>query len=52
MMQDGRALQAGTSHFLGQNFAKSADIKFQSPEGKLEYAYTTSGAFPLVLSAA
>ena len=42
MMQDGRALQAGTSHFLGQNFAKSADIKFQSAEGKLEYAYTTS----------
>ena len=42
MMQDGRALQAGTSHFLGQNFAKSANIKFQSKEGKLEYAYTTS----------
>lgn len=41
-MQDGRALQAGTSHFLGQNFAKSADIKFQSKEGKLEYVYTTS----------
>ncbi|MBR6412286.1 MAG: proline--tRNA ligase [Alphaproteobacteria bacterium] len=42
MMQDGRALQAGTSHFLGQNFAKAANIKFQSKEGKLEYAYTTS----------
>lgn len=42
MMQDGRALQAGTSHFLGQNFAKSANIKFQSKDGKLEYAYTTS----------
>ena len=42
MMQDGRALQAGTSHFLGQNFAKSANIKFQSKEGKMEYAYTTS----------
>jgi len=42
MMQDGRSLQAGTSHFLGQNFAKSANIKFQSKEGKLEYAYTTS----------
>ncbi|MDY6407484.1 MAG: proline--tRNA ligase [Pseudomonadota bacterium] len=42
MMQDGRSLQAGTSHFLGQNFAKSANIKFQSSEGKLEYAYTTS----------
>ena len=42
MMQDGRSLQAGTSHFLGQNFAKAANIKFQSKEGKLEYAYTTS----------
>ncbi len=42
MMQDGRALQAGTSHYLGQNFAKSADIKFQSKEGILEYAHTTS----------
>lgn len=42
MMQDGRALQAGTSHFLGQNFAKSADIKFLGKEGKQEYAYTTS----------
>lgn len=42
MMQDGRALQAGTSHFLGQNFAKSANIKFQNRSGELEYAYTTS----------
>ncbi|MDO4576209.1 MAG: proline--tRNA ligase [Planctomycetia bacterium] len=42
MMQDGRALQAGTSHFLGQNFAKSANIQFQSNQGKLEYAFTTS----------
>ncbi len=42
MMQDGRALQAGTSHFLGQNFAKAADIKFQNDKGELEYAYTTS----------
>ncbi|MGN1062752.1 MAG: His/Gly/Thr/Pro-type tRNA ligase C-terminal domain-containing protein, partial [Alphaproteobacteria bacterium] len=42
MMQDGRALQAGTSHFLGQTFAKSADIKFQSKTGGLEYVYTTS----------
>lgn len=41
-MQDGKALQAGTSHFLGQNFAKSCDIKFQSEEGKEEYAWTTS----------
>jgi prolyl-tRNA synthetase len=42
MMQDGRALQAGTSHCLGQNFAKSIGIQFQSREGALEYAYTTS----------
>ena len=42
MMQDGRALQAGTSHYLGQNFAKSIGIQFQSREGALEYAYTTS----------
>ncbi|MBE6449182.1 MAG: proline--tRNA ligase [Alphaproteobacteria bacterium] len=42
MMQDGRALQAGTSHFLGQNFAKSADIKFLGKDGKQQYAYTTS----------
>ena len=42
MMQDGKALQAGTSHFLGQNFAKSADIKFTNQNNELEYAYTTS----------
>jgi len=42
MMQDGRALQAGTSHFLGQNFAKSADIKFINADNKQEYAYTSS----------
>lgn len=42
MMQDGKALQAGTSHFLGQNFAKSADIKFVNKENSQEYAYTTS----------
>lgn len=42
MMQDGRALQAGTSHFLGQNFAKSANIKFQGKDGRQSYAYTTS----------
>jgi prolyl-tRNA synthetase len=41
-MQDGKALQAGTSHFLGQNFAKAFDIKFQSAEGGLEYAWQTS----------
>src|SRR4051812_46305149 len=42
LMQDRRALQAGTSHFLGQNFAKAFDVKFQSQEGKLEYAWATS----------
>jgi prolyl-tRNA synthetase len=42
MMQDCKALQAGTSHFLGQNFARSCDIKFQALEGSLEYAWTTS----------
>ncbi len=42
MMQDRKALQAGTSHFLGQNFAKAQDIKFQSETGGIEYAWTTS----------
>ncbi|MDX1986689.1 MAG: proline--tRNA ligase [Candidatus Obscuribacter sp.] len=42
MMRDGKALQAGTSHFLGQNFAKAFDIKFQSQAGQLEYAWQTS----------
>ena len=42
MMQDRKALQAGTSHFLGQNFSKAQDIKFQSEAGQLEYAWTTS----------
>ena len=42
MMQDRKALQAGTSHFLGQNFAKASAIKFQSAEGNEEYAWTTS----------
>ncbi len=42
MMQDKRALQAGTSHFLGQNFAKAFDVQFQSKEGKLEHAWATS----------
>ena len=41
-MQDGKALQMGTSHFLGQNFAKAFDVKFQSKEGKLEYVWATS----------
>lgn len=42
MMQDGKALQAGTSHFLGTNFAKAQNIRFQNAEGQLEYAQTTS----------
>jgi prolyl-tRNA synthetase len=42
MMQDRKALQAGTSHFLGQNFARASDIRFQSAEEKEEYAWTTS----------
>ncbi len=42
MMQDGKALQAGTSHFLGQNFAKAFDVKYQSKEGALEYVWATS----------
>src|SRR5262245_18777838 len=42
MMQDRKALQSGTSHFLGQNFAKAFDVKFQNQEGKLEYAWATS----------
>jgi prolyl-tRNA synthetase len=41
-MQDGKALQAGTSHFLGQNFAKAFDVKFLSKENKLEYVWATS----------
>lgn len=52
MMQDGRALQAGTSHYLGQNFAKSIGIQFQSREGQLEYVHTTSwGASTRLLGA-
>jgi prolyl-tRNA synthetase len=42
MMQDRKALQAGTSHFLGQNFAKAQEIKFQNEAGELQYAFTTS----------
>ncbi|TAE91238.1 MAG: proline--tRNA ligase, partial [Runella slithyformis] len=42
MMQDGKALQAGTSHFLGQNFAKAFDVKFQTKEGGLEHVWGTS----------
>jgi prolyl-tRNA synthetase len=42
LMQDGKALQMGTSHFLGQNFAKAFDVKFQTKEGKLEHVWATS----------
>ena len=42
MMQDGKALQSGTSHFLGQNFAKAFDVKFATAEGKLDYVWATS----------
>lgn len=42
MMHDGRALQAGTSHYFGQNFTKPFDVKFQNRDGKEEYAYQTS----------
>ena len=42
MMQDGKALQAGTSHFLGQNFAKSFDVQFLTNENKYEYVWATS----------
>jgi prolyl-tRNA synthetase len=41
-MQDGKALQAGTSHFLGQNFAKAFDVKFQDKEGKVDHVWATS----------
>ena len=42
LMQDGKALQAGTSHFLGQNFAKAFDVQFTNREGKLDYVWATS----------
>jgi prolyl-tRNA synthetase len=42
LMQDGKALQAGTSHFLGQNFAKAFDVKYSNKEGKLDYVWATS----------
>ncbi len=42
LMQDGKALQAGTSHFLGQNFARAFDVKFANKSGKLEYVWATS----------
>ncbi len=42
LMQDGKALQAGTSHFLGQNFAKAFDVQFANKDGKLDYVWATS----------
>src|SRR5262249_33252112 len=42
LMQDNKALQAGTSHFLGQNFAKAFDVKFQNQPGQLEHDWATS----------
>lgn len=42
LMQDGKALQAGTSHFLGQNFARAFDVKFTNKDGKLDYVWATS----------
>ncbi|PKM96952.1 MAG: proline--tRNA ligase [Elusimicrobia bacterium HGW-Elusimicrobia-3] len=42
LMQDGKALQMGTSHYLGQNFSKGADVKFQNKDGQLEYVYASS----------
>src|SRR4030042_954487 len=42
LMQDGKALQSVTSHFLGQNFAKAFDVKFSNKEGKLDYVWATS----------
>jgi len=42
LMQDGKALQAGTSHFLGQNFAKAFDVKFQDKDGELKHVWATS----------
>ncbi|MDU1891556.1 MAG: proline--tRNA ligase [Dysgonomonas sp.] len=42
MMQDGKALQSGTSHFLGQNFAKAFDVRFADKEGKMDYVWATS----------
>lgn len=42
LMQDGKALQAGTSHFLGQNFARAFDVKFADKEGKMDYVWATS----------
>ncbi len=52
MMRDGKALQAGTSHFLGQNFAKAFNVQFTNKEGKLEYVWGTSWGVSLRLMGA
>src|SRR5664279_1537146 len=52
LMQDGKALQAGTSHFLGQNFAKAFDVKFTDRENKLDYVWATSWGVSTRLSGA
>ena len=44
-MQDGKALQSGTSHFLGQNFAKAFDVQFVNKENKLEYVWALLGEY-------
>ncbi len=51
LMQDGKALQAGTSHFLGQNFAKAFDVKFADKEGKLDYVATSLGVSTRLMGA-
>ena len=48
MMQDGKALQSGTSHFLGQNFAKAFDVQFVNQENEMEYVWATSWVYQLV----
>ena len=49
MMQDGKALQAGTSHFLGQNFARAFDVKFATKDGGQELVWATSWEYLLAL---
>ncbi|WP_431215590.1 hypothetical protein ACQ86N_13435 [Puia sp. P3] len=51
LMQDGKALQAGTSHFLGQNFAKAFEVKYSDKNNQLEYVWATSWGSAPVLSA-
>ena len=52
MMQDGKALQSGTSHFLGQNFAKAFDVQFVNKENKLEYVGLLPGSFTRLMGSA